>query len=205
MRQRHAAAPQRRVQGRSGARGGAATGTGRWPDRAGARPARSACTPSADGQRLAALEIAIDDEHSERWPSTRCCRGWDSARLGPIADWGLAMERKLLMVDPATLATSLARYPCGGRHRPLSRQAQAAAVRLPRGDPGGLRDCAPGCAPSSASCCSTPAAARACTSCSAWRGNGTGPDRILSVPAFAGPSWGVLACDSTGRRLRKSL
>lgn len=30
-----------------------------------------------------------------------------SPRLGPIADWGLAMERKQLTVDPATFATSV--------------------------------------------------------------------------------------------------
>jgi thioredoxin reductase (NADPH) len=29
-----------------------------------------------------------------------------SPKLGPIADWGLAMERKQLRVDPATFATS---------------------------------------------------------------------------------------------------
>ncbi|UCV01481.1 NAD(P)/FAD-dependent oxidoreductase [Acidovorax radicis] len=30
-----------------------------------------------------------------------------SPRLGPLADWGLAMERKQLVVDPATFATSV--------------------------------------------------------------------------------------------------
>ena len=33
------------------------------------------------------------------------CQGL-SPRLGPIADWGLAMERKLLVADPATFETS---------------------------------------------------------------------------------------------------
>ena len=27
-------------------------------------------------------------------------------KLGPVTDWGLALERKQLLVDPATLATS---------------------------------------------------------------------------------------------------
>lgn len=31
-----------------------------------------------------------------------------SPRLGPLADWGLALERKLVPVDPATFATALA-------------------------------------------------------------------------------------------------
>jgi len=31
----------------------------------------------------------------------------ESPRLGPIADWGLAMERKRLVVDTATFATSV--------------------------------------------------------------------------------------------------
>ena len=64
--------------------------------------------PSADGQRLAALEIAVDDEHTETLAADALLpRLGLSPKLGPIADWGLAMERKLLSVDPATLATSL--------------------------------------------------------------------------------------------------
>ena len=64
--------------------------------------------PSADGQRLEALEIAIDDEHTERLALDALLpRLGLSPKLGPIADWSLAMERKLLSVDPATLATRL--------------------------------------------------------------------------------------------------
>ena len=64
--------------------------------------------PSADGQRLEALEIAVDDEHTETLAADALLpRLGLSPKLGPIADWGLAMERKLLSVDPATLATSL--------------------------------------------------------------------------------------------------
>ncbi len=62
---------------------------------------------SADGQRLEALELAIDDEHTETLTLDALLpRLGLSPKLGPIADWGLALERKLLTVDPATLATS---------------------------------------------------------------------------------------------------
>ena len=64
---------------------------------------------SADGQRLKALELAVDDEHTETLALDALLpRLGLSPKLGPIADWGLAMERKLLTVDPATLATDLA-------------------------------------------------------------------------------------------------
>ncbi|MEO0002325.1 MAG: hypothetical protein RLZZ22_17 [Pseudomonadota bacterium] len=63
---------------------------------------------SADGQRLTALELAVDDEHTETLALDALLpRLGLSPKLGPIADWGLAMERKLLTVDPATLATDL--------------------------------------------------------------------------------------------------
>lgn len=63
---------------------------------------------SADGQRLTALEIAIDDDQTETLALDALLpRLGLSPKLGPIADWGLAMERKLLSVDPATLATNL--------------------------------------------------------------------------------------------------
>ena len=38
-------------------------------------------------------------------------------RLGPIADWGLAMERKQLVVDTATFRHQRARHLRGGRHQ----------------------------------------------------------------------------------------
>lgn len=64
---------------------------------------------SADGQRLKALELAVDDEHTETLALDALLpRLGLSPKLGPIANWGLAMERKLLTVDPATLATDLA-------------------------------------------------------------------------------------------------
>ena len=63
---------------------------------------------SADGQRLKALELAVDDEHTETLALDALLpRLGLSPKLGPIANWGLAMERKLLTVDPATLATDL--------------------------------------------------------------------------------------------------
>lgn len=63
---------------------------------------------SADGQCLTALELAVDDEHTETLVLDALLpRLGLSPKLGPIADWGLAMERKLLTVDPATLATDL--------------------------------------------------------------------------------------------------
>ena len=61
------------------------------------------------GARLAALQIATGDDSSERLELDALLpRLGLSPKLGPIADWGLAMERKLLVVDPATQATALA-------------------------------------------------------------------------------------------------
>lgn len=61
------------------------------------------------GARLAALQIATGDDSSERLELDALLpRLGLSPKLGPIADWGLAMERKLLTVDPATQATALA-------------------------------------------------------------------------------------------------
>ena len=101
---------------------------------------------SADGQRLKALELAIDDEHTETLALDALLpRLGLSPKLGPIADWGLAMERKLLTVDPATLATDLAgvyavgdicHYPgkrklllCGFHEATLAAFAVAARLR----------------------------------------------------------------------------
>lgn len=101
---------------------------------------------SADGQRLKALELAVDDEHTETLVLDALLpRLGLSPKLGPIADWGLAMERKLLTVDPATLATDLAgvyavgdicHYPgkrklllCGFHEATLAAFAVAARLR----------------------------------------------------------------------------
>lgn len=101
---------------------------------------------SADGQRLKALELAVDDEHTETLALDALLpRLGLSPKLGPIANWGLAMERKLLTVDPATLATDLAgvyavgdicHYPgkrklllCGFHEATLAAFAVAARLR----------------------------------------------------------------------------
>ncbi len=57
--------------------------------------------------RLAALQVATPAETTERLALDLLLpRLGLSPKLGPIADWGLALERKLLPVDPATCATS---------------------------------------------------------------------------------------------------
>lgn len=59
------------------------------------------------GERLTGLQIATDDdsEHTLPLDSLQAYLGL-SPRLGPLAQWGLAMERKLLSVDPATFSTA---------------------------------------------------------------------------------------------------
>ncbi len=62
---------------------------------------------SEDGKRLLALQLATGDDSSERLELDALLpRLGLSPKLGPIADWGLAMERKLLAVDPTTQACS---------------------------------------------------------------------------------------------------
>jgi len=57
--------------------------------------------------RLAALQLATLAESTERLALDQLLpRLGLSPKLGPIADWGLALERKLLPVDPATSATA---------------------------------------------------------------------------------------------------
>jgi len=58
--------------------------------------------------RLCALELLTPAGHTERLPldQLQALLGI-SPRLGPIVDWGLALERKQLRVDPATMATSV--------------------------------------------------------------------------------------------------
>jgi len=60
-----------------------------------------------DGGRLRGLQLARPDGTTDTLAMDRLLvRLGLSPKLGPIADWGLAMERKLLPVDPATLRTS---------------------------------------------------------------------------------------------------
>jgi thioredoxin reductase (NADPH) len=59
------------------------------------------------GERLSAVIISTPDNQSRAVPldALLVCQGI-SPKLGPIANWSLAMERKQLSVDPATFATS---------------------------------------------------------------------------------------------------
>lgn len=58
--------------------------------------------------RLCALELLTPAGHIERLPLDQLQALLGIApRLGPIVDWGLALERKQLRVDPATMATSV--------------------------------------------------------------------------------------------------
>ena len=64
-------------------------------------------TGPADDPQLAAVRITDVDGHLHRLPAGRLLvyQGL-SPKLGPVADWGLAMDRKQLQVDPASFATS---------------------------------------------------------------------------------------------------
>ncbi|MBP9906417.1 MAG: NAD(P)/FAD-dependent oxidoreductase [Rhodoferax sp.] len=59
------------------------------------------------GERLTAVQIGTPDDGAATIPLDRLlvCQGI-SPKLGPVADWGLAMERKQLCVNPETFATS---------------------------------------------------------------------------------------------------
>ncbi|AVP58288.1 NAD(P)/FAD-dependent oxidoreductase [Pulveribacter suum] len=60
------------------------------------------------GGPLAALQLARPEGGSQRLPLDRLFVYLGiSPRLGPVADWGLAIERKQLVVDTATFATSV--------------------------------------------------------------------------------------------------
>ena len=62
----------------------------------------------ATGERLDALELLAPDGTTQRLPLDLLVPVLGlSPRLGPIADWGLAMERKQLVVDTATFRTSV--------------------------------------------------------------------------------------------------
>ena len=57
--------------------------------------------------RLTALQLLTPDERSQRLPvDLLLVRLGLLPRLGPLADWGLALERKQLLVNTATFATS---------------------------------------------------------------------------------------------------
>ena len=59
--------------------------------------------------RLSALQLLAPDGSTQRLPvDVLLVRLGLLPRLGPLADWGLALERKQLVVDTATFATSAA-------------------------------------------------------------------------------------------------
>ncbi len=61
-----------------------------------------------DGERLAALQLLGPDGNAVRLPLDQLIvRLGLLPRLGPVADWGLALERKQLPVNPATFATQV--------------------------------------------------------------------------------------------------
>ncbi len=102
--------------------------------------------------RLAALKLVDADGAALTLPADRLLVLLGlSPKLGPIADWGLAMERRQLVVDPARFATSepgvfaigdVVTYPgkkklilCGFHEATLAAFAAAAIVRPEREGP----------------------------------------------------------------------
>ena len=60
------------------------------------------------GKRLTALQLLGPDGNPARLPLDQLIvRLGLLPRLGPVADWGLALERKQLPVNPATFATQV--------------------------------------------------------------------------------------------------
>ena len=98
-----------------------------------------------EGEHLTALEIATNDGSARLPLDALLPRLGVSPKLGPVADWGLAMERKQLCVSPETFATSepgifavgdINTYPgkrklivCGFHEATLAAFAAAAVVR----------------------------------------------------------------------------
>lgn len=98
-----------------------------------------------EGEHLTALEIATNDGPQRLPLDALLPRLGLSPKLGPVADWGLAMERKQLCVNTETFATSepgifavgdINTYPgkrklivCGFHEATLAAFAAAAVVR----------------------------------------------------------------------------
>ncbi len=62
----------------------------------------------AEGGRLTALQVVDTEGHTANEPLDCLIAALGiSPRLGPIADWGIAIERKQLVVDTATFRTSV--------------------------------------------------------------------------------------------------
>ena len=70
--------------------------------------AQLAAARQDEAGRLLQVDIALPDGSARTLDldTLVVCQGL-SPRLGPIADWGLAMDRKLLVVDPAAFETSV--------------------------------------------------------------------------------------------------
>lgn len=70
--------------------------------------AQIAGVEASDGGPLQALQLTDPEGQPRRLPLERLFAYLGiSPRLGPIADWGIAIERKQLVVDTATFATSV--------------------------------------------------------------------------------------------------
>lgn len=106
----------------------------------------AAGSAAAGTPHLVALQVATPDGGTQALPlDTLLPRLGLSPRLGPVAGWGLALERKLLVVDTATFATTapgvyavgdINTYPgkrklivCGFHEATLAAFAAAAHVR----------------------------------------------------------------------------
>ena len=111
---------------------GTTCGAARRPERLNSSPAR----PAAWRQRKAALDRTggrSTTDGARRLPARRCSGSLGlSPKLGPIAEWGLALERKQVVVDTATLRDQRAGHLRGRRHQHLPGQEEAHPLRLPR-------------------------------------------------------------------------
>ena len=95
------------VEGQGPANSVDATSATDATDRAKAIDTPECVDPSAPRAPLSALLVANADGTQSTLPTDLLVAVLGiSPRLGPLADWGLAMERKQLVVDPATFATS---------------------------------------------------------------------------------------------------
>jgi thioredoxin reductase (NADPH) len=64
----------------------------------------------ADENRLTQLSVACSDGSTESLPADLLVVLWGlSPKLGPIADWGVQLERKQVVVDTDTFETSVPR------------------------------------------------------------------------------------------------
>jgi thioredoxin reductase (NADPH) len=76
-----------------------------------------------------------------------------SPKLGPISDWGLALERKQLMVDTETFSTNVPGiFAVGDITNACLPPTDRCLLSFPKKE----------------FCCNTPPRARGCTNCSAW-------------------------------------